>query len=79
MQRLTTSRDLLRDAQESVNVAMGRYRSGIGSILDLLTAEAALENARAEEVQARTDWFQSVAQLAHDTGSLTRAVASQGK
>ncbi|MDP9359874.1 MAG: TolC family protein [Acidobacteriota bacterium] len=79
MQRLTTSRDLLRNAQESVDVALGRYRAGIGNILDLLTAEAALENARAEEVQARTDWFLSVAQLAHDTGTLTPAAVSQGK
>ena len=79
MQRLKTSRDLLRDAQESVDVAMGRYRAGIGNILDLLTAEAALENARAEEVQARTDWFLSVAQLAHDTGTLTTAAAAEGK
>jgi len=79
MRRLTTSRDLLRDASESVDVATGRYRAGIGSILDLLTAESALENARAEEVQARADWFLSVAQLGHDTGTLTRAVASQGK
>ena len=79
MRRLTTSRDLLRDASESVDVARGRYRAGIGSILDLLTAESALENARAEEVQARADWFLSVAQLGHDTGTLTRAVASQGK
>ena len=79
MQRVTTSRDLLRDATESVDVTMGRYRAGIGSILDLLTAQTALENARAEEVQARTDWFLSVAQLAHDTGTLTRAAASQGK
>jgi outer membrane protein len=79
MQRVATSRDLLRDATESVDVAMGRYRAGIGNILDLLTAQSALENARAEEVQARTDWFLSVAQLAHDTGTLTRAAASQGK
>jgi outer membrane protein len=78
-QRVATSRDLLRDARESVDVAIGRYRAGIGNILDLLTAQAALENARAEEVQARTDWFLSVAQLAHDTGTLTRATASQGK
>ncbi|HEV7571146.1 MAG TPA: TolC family protein [Thermoanaerobaculia bacterium] len=78
-QRVATSRDLLRDATESVDVAMGRYKAGIGNILDLLTAQAALENARAEEVQARTDWFLSVAQLAHDTGTLTRAAASQGK
>lgn len=68
--RLTTARDLLTSAQQSVDVASSRYRAGVGSILDLLTAEAALESARAQEVQARTDWFLSVAQLAHDTGSL---------
>ena len=69
-QRLTTARDLLTSAQQSVDVAQSRYKSGVGSILDLLTAESALESARAQEVQARTDWFLSVAQLAHDTGSL---------
>jgi len=71
-QRLTTSRTLLASAQESANVAAERYRAGVGNIIDLLTAEAALENARALEVQARTDWFVAMAQLAHDTGSLTR-------
>jgi outer membrane protein TolC len=30
-----------------------------------------LESARAQEIQARTDWFVAVAQLAHDTGALT--------
>ncbi len=69
-QRLGTARDLLASAQESADVAQGRYRNGVGSILDLLTAESALENARAQEVQARADWFVAVAQLAHDTGSL---------
>jgi outer membrane protein len=71
-QRFTTSRDLLRSAQESVDAALGRYRGGVGSIIDLLTAEAALESARAQEVQARTDWFLSIAQLAHATGTLER-------
>jgi outer membrane protein TolC len=69
-QRLTTSRDLLTSAQQSADVAQNRYRAGVGSILDVLTAEAALENARAQEVQARADWFLSVAQLAHDSGTL---------
>ena len=41
------------------------------SALDVLTAEAALESARAQEIQARADWFIAVAQLAHDTGALT--------
>jgi outer membrane protein len=70
--RLATSRDLLASAQESANVAAERYRAGVGSILDLLTAEAALETARAQEVQSRADWFVAVAQLAHDTGNLMK-------
>ena len=71
-QRLTTSRDLLTSAQQSVDATLSRYRAGVGSIIDLLTAEAALESARAQEVQARTDWFLSIAQLAHATGTLER-------
>jgi len=70
--RLTTARDLLASAQQSADVAANRYRAGVGSILDLLTAEAALETARAQEVQSRADWFLAVAQLAHDTGTLTQ-------
>jgi TolC family type I secretion outer membrane protein len=69
-QRVRTSRDLLTSAQQSADVAAGRYRSGVGSILDVLTAESALENARAQEVRSRADWFLAVAQLAHDTGTL---------
>jgi TolC family type I secretion outer membrane protein len=69
-QRLGTARDLLASAQQSADVAQGRYREGVGNIIDLLTAEAALEAARAQEVQSRADWFVAVAQLAHDTGSL---------
>ncbi len=69
-QRLGTARDLLASAQQSADVATSRYRAGVGSILDVLTAESALGLARAQEVQARADWFLSVAQLAHDTGTL---------
>jgi len=70
-QRVRTSRDLLSSAEQSSDVAQNRYRSGVGSILDVLNADAALALARAEEIQARADWFIAVAQLAHDTGSLT--------
>jgi TolC family type I secretion outer membrane protein len=68
--RIGTSRDLLASAQASAEVAQGRYKAGVGSILDLLTAQAALANARAQEVQARADWLVSVATLSHDTGAL---------
>jgi outer membrane protein len=72
-QRVRTSEDLLKSATESYQVALGRYKAGVGTILDLLSAQSALQSARAQRVQATSDWFVSFAQLAHDTGTLTVA------
>ncbi|MGD8439409.1 MAG: TolC family protein [Holophagae bacterium] len=78
-QLVRTSRDLLASAEQSERVAMGRYREGVGTILDLLAAQAALADARAQEILARSQWFVALARLAHDTGvaspTLTAAVA----
>ena len=69
-QRVRTSRDLLASAEQSLEVAQGRYEAGVGNILEVLTAQSALADAHAQEVAARADWLLSVAQLARDTGSL---------
>ena len=69
-QRVTTADDLLASAQQSVQVAAGRYREGVGSIIDLLTAQSALASARAQQVQSRWQWYTSLAQLARDAGVL---------
>ena len=69
-QRVTTADDLLASATQSVQVAAGRYREGVGSIIDLLTAQTALANARAQQVQSRWQWANALAQLAHDSGVL---------
>jgi outer membrane protein len=69
-QQLSAAGDLLRSATQSREVALGRYQAGAGSILDLLSAQAALESARATLVQARAGWLTSLARLAHDTGAL---------
>lgn len=69
-QRIATSRDLLASAQESANVAAARYREGVGTIVDVLTAQSSLETARAQEVQARADYLLALAELAHATGKL---------
>jgi outer membrane protein len=74
-QRVQTTRDLLASAKQSAEVADGRYKAGVGSILDLLTTQASLAQARAEEVQARSLWFLSMAQLAHSTGALVPRAA----
>lgn len=69
-QRVEAAADLLASAQQSAEVALGRYREGVGTIVDVLLGRSALESARAEDIQARWEWRTALAQLAHDTGSL---------
>jgi outer membrane protein len=69
-QRVKTTRDLLASAQQSQEVSSGRYKAGVGGILDLLAAQGAFANARAQEVQARTEWYLALARLARDVGAL---------
>jgi outer membrane protein TolC len=42
----------------------------VGTVLDLLAAQTALADARAQQVLARLEWNTSLALLAHDTGVL---------
>ena len=78
-----TTRDLLASAPAVRRSRAGRYKAGVGSILDLLAAQTALANARAQEVQSRSYWFLAMAQLAHATGALlpraTEIVSPAGK
>jgi outer membrane protein TolC len=69
-QKIRTAQDLLASAEKSYEVALGRYKEGVGSILDLLTAQSVLENGRGQAIQARTEWFLSLVQFTHDTGTL---------
>jgi outer membrane protein TolC len=69
-ERVRTAADLLASATESESVARGRYREGVGSIVDLLIAQSALADARAQDAQARWQWRGALAQLAHDVGTL---------
>ncbi len=69
-QRVTAAVELLVAAQQSSDVAIGRYREGVGTIVDVLLARTALASARADEIQARWEWRTALAQLAHDVGAL---------
>ena len=69
-ERVRTARDLLASATQSETVARERYREGVGSIVDLLVAQSALANARAQDANARWQWRAALAQLAHDVGVL---------
>lgn len=70
-QRVSTSLVLLTTATQSEQVARGRYAEGVGSILDVLVAQTALADARAQAVTARWTWFATLAQLGRAAGALT--------
>jgi outer membrane protein len=68
--RVRTTEVLVASAEQSNDVALARYKAGVGSVLDLLSAQSALAAARAQQVLARLEWNTSLAQLAHDSGVL---------
>ncbi len=68
--RVNAADDLLRSAQQASDVALGRYREGVGTIVDVLLARSALASARASDIQAQWEWRTALAQLAHDAGAL---------
>ncbi|MHB8876216.1 MAG: TolC family protein [Myxococcaceae bacterium] len=78
-QKVTAARDLLESALASADVATGRYEAGAGTFIDLLTAQAALAAARAQDVESRADYLVSLAALARDTGALRPPPAGDAK
>lgn len=69
-QTLKTTADLVASAAASAEVALGRYKAGVGSILDVLSAQSALASARQQRIQATLDWNVYRATLAQAMGTL---------
>ncbi|MGH8283392.1 MAG: TolC family protein [Gammaproteobacteria bacterium] len=67
---LDAAEDLLKSAQASAQVALGRYKAGAGEILDVLSANAALASAEQQEIQSRYNLYISRASLAKAIGNL---------
>lgn len=69
-QSLRSTADLLNSAEQSERVALGRYKAGVGSMLDVLNAQSALASARQQRIQSVFGWNISRAALAQAMGSL---------
>ena len=78
-QTVATTQDLLASAEQSARVALGRYKAGVGTVLDLLTAQSALASARLQGIQAQLDWHVSRATLAQAQGALDHTLLSGAK
>ena len=69
----------LNSATASWELAMESYKSGVKSILDVLSAETQLAQARSQQVVARQDVFTALANLAHATGVIEQGGSLQAQ
>jgi outer membrane protein len=71
--QLSVTADLLKTSDRNLEVALGRYQAGLGSILDVLTAQAAAATARQLRINAELGWQVARAQVVRAVGKLTSA------
>lgn len=61
---------LVNSATQSARVALGRYKAGVGNIIETLNAQAALANANQQKIRADLDRNVARAALAQAIGTL---------
>jgi TolC family type I secretion outer membrane protein len=87
LQRLNTARAALASAEEAFRLAQVRYEAGVGTQVEVLDAQVALTQARANEVRALYDAHKAFARLVYATGlseaevrkMLTETMATKGQ
>jgi outer membrane protein len=67
---LDSSAAQLKSAALAADVSNARYKSGLETILDVLSTQTTLANARVQQVQARLDWAAARTALGHAVGGL---------
>ena len=71
---ITASNILVLSAEESSRVALGRYKEGVGNIIDTLNAQSALANAKQQKIQSVLNWNIARTTLAQSIGVLDNAM-----
>jgi outer membrane protein len=67
---LSDADDYLESAKLEFKIALANYQAGTKAILDVLSAQSSLADARTKRAQAQQSWFNSIAAIAYATGSL---------
>ncbi|OLU23290.1 hypothetical protein BVH03_24050 [Pseudomonas sp. PA15(2017)] len=67
---LTLTRELVDQARQSLEVARGRYQSGVGIMVELLNALSAYSSAEEQYIRALSNWQISRLRLAESLGRL---------
>ena len=72
-QNISTTEALYASAGEAEKAALARYKSGKGSLIDLLNAQVQSASARQQRVQAKYDWYVTKANLLRAAGDIRTA------
>ena len=74
---LELARSYLKAAEEQLRVAVSQYKAGTNTILDVVTAQTSVADARAQKAQAVQQWFSSLANLTYAVGAMK--ISTQNK
>lgn len=69
VENLHYSQEFLKFSEEAYEAAFLTYREGLGTILDVLSAQRTLANARAQQIQARTRWAIALSNISFAVGT----------
>jgi outer membrane protein TolC len=71
---IASSTNLVKSAGQSADAAVARYGAGVGSLLDLITAQLDDTNAKVQEIQSHLDWYLALARLNFSLGATDSAI-----
>jgi len=71
---VASTANLVKSAGESAAAAAARYKAGVGSLLDFITAQLDDTNARVQQIQSYLDWYSALARLNFALGASDAAI-----
>lgn len=69
-ENLRATDEFVRNAQQSFSIARGRYKAGVGNMLELLNAQTELANAEQKRIQSVSNWHTARLKVAASIGKL---------
>lgn len=71
---VSSATNLVKSATESAAAAAARYKAGVGSLLDFITAQQDDTNARVAQIQSYLDWYSALSRLNFALGASDSSV-----
>ena len=71
---IASNQKILKSSIQAAKQVHGQYKVGVGKILDVLTTQATLANARTQLIQAKLNWYTTLAQLSIALGKINMPI-----